>query len=54
MIKIDGGGWRAPGSTELEEIDTEDDTLREGTLPRFSQVREASKRKSEERKDQIF
>ena len=54
MIKIDGGRWRAPGSTELEEIDTGEDTLREETLPRFSQIREAANRKSEERKDQIF
>ena len=46
-----GEGGEIQGASDLEETETGEDTLREGTLPKFSQTREATNRASEESKD---
>lgn len=49
-----GEGGEIQGASDLEETATGEDELREETLPKFSQTREAANRASEERKDGIF
>lgn len=46
-----GEGGEIQGASDPEETETGEDELREGTLPKFSQTREAANRASEERKD---
>lgn len=45
-----GEGGEIQGASDLEETETGEDELREGTLPKFSQTREAANRASEESK----